>query len=209
MKGLKKFRLDNNVSIWYMSRLTSLSPDQYVKYEGMKDESIPSNIKNTLESVMSQSSQIKDYYDKAEDFYLHNSLKDILFSAGYNYDTVAETVHSSIDDIKSIFDEGQPFPDANTRDKLIDLTMWIKENNEHAPEVVSKPCIIDPSKEPNKVSPEEIHFPELPSPESVKNDTEGISKDDEIACLNRQIEWYEELLGCFTHLAELAYKNNK
>lgn len=207
MKGLRKFRTDNFVSPWLMARYSGLPVDSYLKFEGMKDENIPQDIRCRFIEIMEHPEKISEYYHNAEVFYKENDISEIFKEANIDLDNVAACTNLGLDVIKEILVDGEPFPDANTKDKIIDYAMWIKNNqtlkeeheNEQVPEV----------EEPNVVSPEDLQFPELPSQDVDIASTEGISKDEEIAGLNRQIDWYEDLLTCFTHLAELAYKNNK
>jgi len=209
MKNLRKYRLDLDASSWYFARMTGISFDTYNRYENMKDENIPEDALKRLKELFDLENEIKSYYAKAEDFYQSHELADVFKEHNKSIDEVAMVLGEGIETIKSCVEDELPFPDKNVRDKLIDFAMWLDNLKEDAP--VEPDCeeVNTDSEEPNTISPDELTFPELPSQEVMSRDVEGVSKDDEIAGLNRQIDWYEDIIVCFTHLAELAYKNNK
>lgn len=219
MKNLKKLRNEYDASAWGMGNLLNLSADKYLLYEGMKENDIPSFVKARFDNIIEHPEIISDYYKKLEDFYMNNDLKEVFEKSDISYDLIAENLGVGLKTVKEILDEGKPFPNKSTRDTMLDYAMFIdnmyKQNNQQTEpdveeiKVEPETDILGPEKLPNEVAPEDFKFPELPSTGNIDNDTEGISKDEEIAGLNRQIDWYEELLTCFTHLAELAYKNNK
>lgn len=209
MKNLRKYRLDLDASSWQFARMTGLSFDTYNKYENMKDENIPEDVLKRLKGLFDLENEIKNYYAKAEDFYQSHELADVFKEHNKSIDEVAMVLGEGIETIRSCVENELPFPDKNVRDKLIDFAMWLDNLKEDTP--VEPDCeeVSEKPEEPNIVSPDELTFPELPSQEVMSRDLEGVSKDDEIAGLNRQIDWYEDIIVCFTHLAELAYKNNK
>lgn len=209
MKGLKKFKNDNHASNFVMAQFIRVSEEYYLKLEGLSEENMPPRIKQSVENLMSNPDLIKSYYDKQSEYLNKHDKDDILDRYKITPTDISNATLININEVEDFINKGINFKKKSTFDKFFDYMMYLeqiklaKENQMNA-EVIS-------SNEEHK-STEDIseQFPETPREEPSPVENVSIDdKDTEIAGLNRQIEWYEELLTCFTRLANLATRENK
>ena len=212
MKGLKKFKDDNHASNFVMARLLGVSEEYYLKLEGLLEEKMPPRIKQGVENLMSNPDLIKDYYDRQSEYLNKHTKDDILDRYNVTPTDISNTTLININEVEDFINKGIDFERKSTFDKFFDYMMYLEQvkvvkENQMNKDIVPKDVEPEPNEDMSDVSKQ---FPEIPKeePSPVEN-VPMTDKDVEIAGLNRQIEWYEELLTCFTHLANLATRENK
>lgn len=214
MKELKKIRKENHASAWVMGIMLGVTEDYYRKLEQMKDENVPPAILSRIESLIEElPNNIKDYYNEAEAFYESNNLREVFEKANQSVEDISNATLISPIVIENAIEDGGLFPTQDVKDKLIDYAMYINNMNESKNEQCDdcEEC----SDECEECSDEcECNF-EAPVIDTddlinqmpvIPDDTVSNSKESEIAALNRQLDWYEQIIDTFTKLANLVSK---
>ena len=204
MIELKKIRKENYASAWLMGIMLGVTEDYYRKLERMKDENVPPSILSRVESSLKElPNNIKDYYNRAEIFYESNNLREVFEKANQSVEDISNATLISPIDIENAIKDGGLFPTQDVKDKLIDYAMYINSVNESKNEQCeecSDTC--ECNCEAPVVDTDDLinQMPVIP------DDTVSNSKESEIAALNRQLDWYEQIIDTFTKLANLASK---
>lgn len=207
MKELKKIRRENYASAWVMGIMLGVTEDYYRKLEQMKDENVPPAILSRVESSIEElPNNIKDYYSKAEAFYESNNLREVFEKANQSVEDISNATLISPIVIENAIENGGLFPTQDVKDKLIDYAMYINSMNESKNEQCDSCEECSDECECNFEAPV-IDTDDLTNQMPViPDDTVSNSKESEIAALNRQLDWYEQIIDTFTKLANLASK---
>lgn len=202
MKGLKKFKADHYASDFTMGMFLGVGEDYYKKMEKLDDEDVPPAIRERFEDKEGLSSKLDDYYKKQEEFFMNRDLVEIMNKANKSVDDVSNETLISPEIVKSCLFEGMGFPNNNIKDKLIDYSMFIDNMN----------VAQDNQPVQENIPSEDLNMPALPEIPTVENepdvDHEYDKKEAEIAGLNRQLDWYEQIIDTFSKLVNLASKGN-
>lgn len=207
MKGLKKFKADHYASDFIMGMFLGVGEDYYKKMEKLDDEDVPPAVRERFEDKEGLSSKLEDYYKKQEEFFMNRDLVEIMNKANKSVDDVSNETLISPEIIKSCLFEGMGFPNNNIKDKLIDYSMFVDSMNAAQ---ANQPVMSEPVQE--NIPSEDLNMPALPEIPTVENepevDHEYDKKEAEIAGLNRQLDWYEQIIDTFSKLVNLASKGN-
>lgn len=204
---------ETNASDFVVGRHLGTSSDYIKSVKNKKDDILPKVIFDRAKALLEDLEPIASYYRQQEDFWDNTigerTLQEFIDDLGVTQEEISNATLISPSDVAEAISEYGLFKDNNTKDILIDFIMWsknMKEMNENqkmiAPEEPTNICGEDKVPE---------SFPDLPNTiesEPVMNDNVD-SKDEQIAGLNRQLDWYEQIIDTFSKLANLAVQNNK
>ena len=207
MKGLKKFKADHYASDFTMGMFLGVGEDYYKKMEKLDEEDVPPAIRERFNATEELSNKITDYYKRQEEFFMNTDLVELMGKANKSVDDVSNETLISPEIVKSCLFEGMGFPNNNIKDKLIDYSMFI---DGMVKTQGNQTMMAEPVQE--NIPSEDLNIPDLPEIPTVENqpevDHEFDKKDAEIAGLNRQLDWYEQIIDTFSKLVNLASKGN-
>lgn len=207
MKELKKIRKENYASAWVMGIMLGVTEDYYRKLEQMKDENVPPAILSRIESSIEElPNNIKDYYNEAEAFYESNNLREVFEKANQSVEDISNATLISPIVIENAIEDGGLFPTQDVKDKLIDYAMYINSMNESKNEQCDSCEECSDECECNFEAPVIDTDDLINQMPVIPDDTVSNSKESEIAALNRQLDWYEQIIDTFTKLANLVSK---
>lgn len=184
--GATDFVISKHLSIYeeYYSKIKK-------EYFG-KDDIMPERLKEMLGRFLDNKpkEKIEGYYKKQTEFMVkHENLNDVLEKTGMTVDDISDCLLIPTSKIKKFIESRSYYiEDKSEFERCIDYLMFLDESED----------LIESDEVPNE--------PVEESNVEEQCDMLGECDNAEVKALERQIDWYEDIIGSFCKLTEMLYK---